>query len=293
MSSSTCLSPAARPGAALQLRALPGALGAELHGLRPSEAGRAATASALKQALAEHGLLLWRSLPLDAAALAALVQSWGGHTGSPGPAHRVLGHPALTIVSNIVEGGETVGVDDSGDFWQHFGSSSAAPPTTAFLQAVELPPGGAELHLADQAQVWDALPLVLRAAVAGLKAEHRFDHKVEALRARHPWRPMRQAPGSSGLALHPVLGPAGRGGAPALFVNERFTSRLLGPEERDAAALLHELQAWQTRDRFVTRHTWRNGDLLIWDNLRVQHRDPGWPWAGRVRFHRALVQQPA
>ncbi|NIO15275.1 MAG: TauD/TfdA family dioxygenase, partial [Xanthomonadales bacterium] len=37
-------------------------------------------------------------------------------------------------------------------------------------------------------------------------------------------------------------------------------------------ALLDRLWAHATQDRFVTTHSWRVGDLLMWDNRAVLHR---------------------
>jgi alpha-ketoglutarate-dependent 2,4-dichlorophenoxyacetate dioxygenase len=40
----------------------------------------------------------------------------------------------------------------------------------------------------------------------------------------------------------------------------------------EGRALLAELMAHATQRQFVYAHTWRVGDVLIWDNLATMHR---------------------
>ncbi len=48
--------------------------------------------------------------------------------------------------------------------------------------------------------------------------------------------------------------------------------------DRDAGEkLLHELLAWTTQPKFVYRHEWMPGDVLIWDNTGVLHRAEPYP----------------
>ena len=57
----------------------------------------------------------------------------------------------------------------------------------------------------------------------------------------------------------------------ALFVNPGFTAAIVGLAPAASAALLAELQAHATRDALITRHKWRLGDLVIWDNRSLMH----------------------
>jgi taurine dioxygenase len=68
------------------------------------------------------------------------------------------------------------------------------------------------------------------------------------------------------IHIHPVTGRK------CLFVNEGHTSHLTGMSRAESDVLLAELYAHITRPEFVYGHSWRPGDLLMWDNVAVQHK---------------------
>ena len=68
------------------------------------------------------------------------------------------------------------------------------------------------------------------------------------------------------VRTHPVTGRKG------LFVNEAHCPVIIGLPEEESAALLAELCAHIVRPEFRYEHSWRAGDLLMWDNVAVQHK---------------------
>jgi len=72
-------------------------------------------------------------------------------------------------------------------------------------------------------------------------------------------------------ATHPLVIAHPFTGAPILFCSEGVTESIVGLPETEGAALLKELSAHVVKPEFVYSHKWRVGDLLIWDNLQVQH----------------------
>jgi alpha-ketoglutarate-dependent 2,4-dichlorophenoxyacetate dioxygenase len=51
----------------------------------------------------------------------------------------------------------------------------------------------------------------------------------------------------------------------------------------DSQILLDELYAFATQDRYIYRHPWCKGDLVIWDNRTTLHRAARWQDNGQVR----------
>jgi taurine dioxygenase len=59
--------------------------------------------------------------------------------------------------------------------------------------------------------------------------------------------------------------------APILFVCENSTDSLSGLPADESEALIAELFEVLYSPEFIFEHHWRAGDLIIWDNLAVQH----------------------
>ncbi len=77
--------------------------------------------------------------------------------------------------------------------------------------------------------------------------------------------------------LYPVLWKHPRTGEELLFVNEDMSVRLEGLDVEESERLYAELFKVLYDQRFVYEHVWRQDDLVLWDNLALQH--------GRRAFH--------
>ena len=58
---------------------------------------------------------------------------------------------------------------------------------------------------------------------------------------------------------------------PILFVNELMTDVIVELNPDDSEALLHELFAAFDDPAVTYRHRWQVGDVVVWDNLALQH----------------------
>ena len=77
-------------------------------------------------------------------------------------------------------------------------------------------------------------------------------------------------------------------GEPILYCSESSASRIEGWARPESDALLAELFAALYAPTNVHEHVWRNGDLVLWDNLALQHaRHPIPP--GRPRRMQRVV----
>jgi alpha-ketoglutarate-dependent taurine dioxygenase len=80
-------------------------------------------------------------------------------------------------------------------------------------------------------------------------------------------------------------------GRKALYLGNHST-HILGMPETEGRALLDELLAHATQLRFVNRHRWHVGDLVMWDNRCLLHRvviDDAMRRHRRV-MHRSIVK---
>jgi alpha-ketoglutarate-dependent taurine dioxygenase len=71
-------------------------------------------------------------------------------------------------------------------------------------------------------------------------------------------------------------------------------SHVVGMDPAESRELLDELLAWATQPRFIYRHEWTVGDMLIWDNTGVLHRAEPYPMdSGRVMHRTTLMGEEA
>lgn len=80
-----------------------------------------------------------------------------------------------------------------------------------------------------------------------------------------------------------------RTGRPVLYVNQAQTARIneLGPEESEH--LLKQLFAVLYDPASLHEHRWAKGDLVIWDNIRLQHARHALEGVTRRKLQRAVV----
>ena len=80
-----------------------------------------------------------------------------------------------------------------------------------------------------------------------------------------------------------------RSAQPILYVNESQHARFNELDRNASDALLEELFAILYRPDSIFTHHWSTGDLLIWDNLALQHGRPALNDLGRRNLQRVSV----
>jgi len=71
-------------------------------------------------------------------------------------------------------------------------------------------------------------------------------------------------------------------------------SHIEGWDKAEGQTMLEDLLAWTTQPKFVYRHEWTPGDLLIWDNTGVLHRVEPYPMdSGRMMHRTTLLGEEA
>jgi alpha-ketoglutarate-dependent 2,4-dichlorophenoxyacetate dioxygenase len=150
----------------------------------------------------------------------------------------------------------------------HTDSSFHTLPTKwSLLLAHIIPPKGGDTHFIDMRAVYDALPADTKARVESLEAVHDFWRGRELLGATGITDEMR-------ATMPPVTHPMVRTlpyGRKSLYIGGHAAG-IVGWPEQEALRFLDELYQFATQDKFLYVHTWREGDLLIWDNRCTLHR---------------------
>jgi alpha-ketoglutarate-dependent 2,4-dichlorophenoxyacetate dioxygenase len=195
------------------------------------------------------------------------------------PGRRRLAIPHIGDISNLDTDnnvralGDRRRLDSLGNrLWHTDASYMPVPVVLGLLHAVTLPPpspfGNGETEFADMRAAYDALPQATKDAVDPLIAEHDvfwsrgqigFTEFPPGEREQYPPSPQRL------VRRHPTTGRK------SLYLSAH-ASHITGWPVADGRLLLFDLNTHATQRAFVYSHTWRIGDLLIWDNRWTMHR---------------------
>jgi taurine dioxygenase len=178
--------------------------------------------------------------------------------------------------------------------WHTDWSFQARPPSGTCLNAVEIPPEGGDTLFANQHLAWETLAPARQAGLADLIAIHsaRLAYAPDgSYGTRDKGRSMDIRPSEDALAtqthlLVPAHPETGRRG---FYSTLGYIVGIEGMADSAAITLLLDLQAWQGSERFVYRHRWEPGMLVMWDNRSVLHKATGGYEGHRRELHRTTI----
>jgi taurine dioxygenase len=250
----------------MQTKMLGPGFAVEVTGIDPSRPVSASEAEKLRSLLDRHELLVLRAPELEPAAHVSFM-------GLFGPVYdEYRDNSGLSYVSNVV------GAFPNGRllFHQDF-AFTPYPHRVQSLYAQELEGDVAPTLFVSNTQAFERLTPAQKAAWQDLTVVHARDAaktgepdeeytRVRLLDAPDGDDPMRFPRG-----VHKVISHHPRTGAPFLFVSEYYSSHVpeLPPEAGER--VIQEAFAALYRPEAVYAHPWRLGDLVIWDNIALQH----------------------
>lgn len=257
---------------AIDFRPIQERFGAEVSGIDAAAAASAELIRALRQLIAERSFVLLRGQSLTEAQHVAFAASFGDTTvpwlnavelDTLSRIRELPGRPGYTGrdpgAVYFVNGPGYRDQPDDGYLqgWHADMTHLQVPLSYALLFALESPSWGYETWLSDQSAAYEALDPETKRQADSLQILHRFQHVFPRLPpVVHP------------IALaHPLTGRRSIYGIPGVA-----DATPLGMDGEAAAGLMRRLTAHLEDERFIHRHSWRAGDLLIWDNRCVLHR---------------------
>ena len=257
-----------------ELRPLGKALGTEALGIDLSTPLDEATFAWIEKAFAEHPVLVFRDQRLEAADIAAFGRRFGVPRKHALVKYRHAEFPEVSWLTNVEEGGgvDWYGVKRATD-WHTDSTYEEELPLLAMLHALEVPSTKGGTMFADMRAAYQTLPDDMRKRLAGLvglhgrssgpAGERLYGDDKGATEKKYDELPR------PAVINHPVTG------CPILFVNPMHTHGFAGMEREKAWRLIEELAEHATQDRFTYYHSWRVGDLLMWDERATMHRGAG------------------
>jgi taurine dioxygenase len=268
-----------------EVRPLSDILAAEVIGLDLSQPLEAAARQQVFDAFIRYHVLCFRDQALTPDQQIAFTEQFGTlerHVAR----NRGTQNPLVHIVNNLGPDGKPSGkVSSTG--WHTDKSFRAQPSLATILHAVTMPPNGGDTCFANMIEAYEALPEETKAQLEGVRVIHSWELSREHKGMKASPEEISDAPPMS----HPLVRVIPETGRRALFMGEH-ASHLDGMPMEEGRAKILALEAHCTADRFTYRHTWRAGDMLMWDNRCLLHRaDPNFDAAMYPRvLHRTCIR---
>jgi alpha-ketoglutarate-dependent taurine dioxygenase len=265
----------------LRIRQLHPTFGVEINGLEPCVPLDDATLQTLKQLLDEKALLVFRDINVDKP-----FQNYISHAvigRAVPPARDAVAEKREAFVSNKEENGiapfgrllfhsDMMWCEDACEVISLYGVDVEQPsPPTLFVSAAE---------------AWKTLAPHLRARVEGRLAEHVHDLSYE--RSGGDADVLTAQFADQDCVRFPIDRPNPRTGQALLYVCQQMTSGIADMAKGESEALLEELFRHLYAPQNVFEHHWRKGDLVLWDNLALQHARPNVKSEGPARTLRKI-----
>ena len=227
----------------------------------------------LRRAWQEHSLLLFRDqeiTPEQQLRIATIFGKFSDEGDTPG---------GINFVSNVYEKGTTsdgqYNLDTPGEKRFHRDHSFyEAPLRGIMLYGIEVPPveKGGDTRFSDSRAAYKRLPAELRERIANLIVHFACPQPSDMRQADHP------------VALkHPDTGE------PILFLSRRHAHHIVGLSHQESEALLDELDSYVGDPAITYRHHWRPNDLVVWDNLSLEHARDDWDRSCRRHLRRTQI----
>jgi alpha-ketoglutarate-dependent taurine dioxygenase len=144
---------------------------------------------------------------------------------------------------------------------------------------------GGDTLFANTSRAYTHMPAALKRRIEGLTVRHHFDYG-----ALHYGAEIKKDVAATNVsAVHRVVGRHPATGAPILMVNPQTTDCILGVEPAESRELIAAIVAAIAAPDNVYRHKWRPKDLVVWDNLLLQHARSDFDNAQRRTLRRCAI----
>jgi len=253
-------------------------LGAKITGLDMSKPMGGNIIAEIRQTWLEAGgLVVFPGQSLTIEEHIAFSRQFGPLYGEPGqtPLQETVSrylhpdHPEIYRVSNRMENGEPKGRAGAGTYWHSDVAFKPVPAAASILHAIEIPDSGGDTLFCNLTAAYEALSDVFKDLLAPLHAVNDFA-QTAANQFASPIVVEGDLKGAN-RAIHPVVRTHGETGRKSLFINPGTTTHLENFHADESAALLGMLFRHAVRPEFCIRHSYAQGDVVMWDNRSLMH----------------------
>ena len=216
----------------------------------------------IKSLLVERGVLLFRDIHFDQEELTAFAATVSPlDTQDDQVKFEVTMDEKINPLALILYGTRA---------WHMDRLDTPMPPLGTLLTPVVLSQEGGETEFANTYAAYEALSDADKALVENLEVEHSVVAQLRKVDLPAGLDPLLGRMGMGTWRSQPLVWRHGSGRQS--LVLGWTADRVVGMDEAAGKALIERLIAHAEQPQFTYRHTWRMGDVVMWDNTGTMHR---------------------
>jgi taurine dioxygenase len=256
----------------IQVRRLGPQIGAEIHGVDVKSLDDAGFAE-IYRAWLDSNVLVVPGQELEIEDFLRYSRRFGVVHPHPSKSTRHPDYPEITMLG-VNKFGPQGQLDMAiyrrgAEGWHTDGAYDREPFKATQLYALAVPSTGGDTLFASMYAAYDALPPRLTQRLEGRVGAFTYGGRRKAtalLNAEdRDWTPV----------FHPIIRTHPETRRKALYFDPGKIVRIEGLDEHESDALIEELTACMIQPDGEYRHTWRKGDIVIWDNRCSYHKAAG------------------
>ena len=258
-------SPSSESYRTFELTPLSGSGGARIEGIDLSAPIPVDIEEEIRRAFLDHSVLVFSGQDLSPEAQITFTRIFGEVVRHP--LYRSAVIPSYEEIL-VIEHKAGEHFNGKNDIWHSDLTFEQAPALGSVLHCKACWEGFGDTMFANQYLAYESLSTDLRRMLDGLEAEHsagllvqrnnELDHTVQIGKPPPAVR-------------HPVVRTHPETGRKALYVNPAFTTSIVGMPASESHALLDFLYRHASEHRFIYRHRWQVGDVIMFDNRCLMH----------------------
>ena len=261
-------------------------VGAEIKGVDLAKPIPTDLADALRQAWADHLVVLFRDQKLETVDYVEAAKIFGQPQEAANKKYyekskkKSLYHMMdkdITVLCNLGDDGKPVekndGLGSLEVIWHSDNSYIEQPPAGSTLYSLVIPTDkSGQTSFNNQYMAYDELPADLLKAIEGKQSKH--DATRNSANALRPGVVEPTTPEEVPGPFHPMVRVHPVTGKKALYLGRRRTwpSQYIEGIPNDSEDLLDRLWAHATQPEYAWTHEWQIGDFIVWDNRSAMHR---------------------
>lgn len=173
-------------------------------------------------------------------------------------------------------------------YWHIDGTMAKMPILASIMSSRKLSaPGTGDTEFCNTYAAWDALPEEEKAELEKLQVDHAM-WRSQLYYNPEPTSAQMDAWQKMGVNRLPLVWKH-RSGRKSLVLG-CTALQVVGMDMSESEKLLVRLREWATSEPFSYRHTWKLGDMVVWDNTGTMHRALPYDHTSGRLMHRTKLE---